>query len=60
MTKTYPVLGHSMRFLLEPGDSALALPCQAGELRAGEVALLNQVCQSRQFDAMERARYEAG
>ncbi len=40
MTKTYPVLGHSMRFLLEPGDSALALPCQAGELRAGEVALL--------------------
>ncbi|MEI7529759.1 MAG: right-handed parallel beta-helix repeat-containing protein [Elusimicrobiota bacterium] len=40
MTKTYPVLGHSMRFLLEPGDSALACPCPAGELRAGDVALL--------------------
>jgi len=29
-----------MRFLLEPGDAALALPCPAEELRSGEVALI--------------------
>jgi len=29
-----------MRFLLEPGDSAVSRPCSPGELRAGDVALL--------------------
>ena len=29
-----------MRFLLEPGDAALALPCPQEELRGGEIALL--------------------
>ncbi len=40
MEKTYPVLGHSMRFLLEPGDAARVRGCAPGELRAGDVALL--------------------
>ena len=40
MEKLYPVLGHSMRFLLEPGDLALACPCPQAELSAGEIALL--------------------
>lgn len=40
MRKTYPVLGHSMRFTLEPGDRAAAEPCDPAGLRAGELALL--------------------
>ena len=40
MRKTYPVLGHSMRFALEPGDAVEAEPCPPGELKAGELALL--------------------
>lgn len=40
MKKNYPVLGNSMRFLLEPGDAVLAQPCPQEELRAGELALL--------------------
>lgn len=40
MEKTYPVLGHSMRFLLEPGDAARVRGCAPAELRAGDVALL--------------------
>lgn len=40
MRKTYPVLGHSMRFALEPGDAVEAEPCPPEELRAGELALL--------------------
>lgn len=40
MQKSYPVLGHSMRFALEPGDSALAEPCSPGALAPGDLALL--------------------
>ena len=40
LQKSYPVLGHSMRFALEPGDAALAEPCAPGALAAGDLALL--------------------
>lgn len=40
MEKLYPVLGHSMRPLLEPGEAVAARHCAPGELRAGDIALL--------------------
>ncbi|MGD9641545.1 MAG: right-handed parallel beta-helix repeat-containing protein [Elusimicrobiales bacterium] len=40
MERTYPVLGHSMRFLLEPGDAAVVRPCAPEEPRPGDLALL--------------------
>lgn len=40
MEKLYPVLGNSMRPLLEPGDAVAARPCAPGEFRAGDIALL--------------------
>ncbi|MDD2804580.1 MAG: right-handed parallel beta-helix repeat-containing protein [Elusimicrobiales bacterium] len=40
LEKLYPVLGHSMRFLLEPGDAVAARPCAPAALRAGDIALL--------------------
>lgn len=40
MDKVYPVLGHSMRFALEPGDAVEARPCAPADLRAGDIALL--------------------
>lgn len=40
MEKLYPVLGNSMRPLLEPGDAVAARPCAPGELRSGDIALL--------------------
>lgn len=38
--REYPVLGHSMRFLLEPGDTVAVRPCAPGEPRPGDVTLL--------------------
>ncbi|HBW21781.1 MAG: hypothetical protein A2X39_08980 [Elusimicrobia bacterium GWC2_56_31] len=40
MEKSYPVIGRSMLFLLEPGDAAVAKPCRPDGLRSGEIALL--------------------
>jgi hypothetical protein len=40
LEKLYPVLGHSMRFALEPGDNAAVEACAPPDLRAGELALL--------------------
>lgn len=40
LEKIYPVLGHSMRFLFEPGDAVAARPCGPDGLRAGDLALL--------------------
>lgn len=47
LTRSYPVLGHSMRFLLEPGDLAEASPCRPEELGAGELALLVKWAEGR-------------